>query len=99
MCNCYDHPCEVCKEMIPIHLEDYDTDPQEIVVICVKCVPKYLSMTSPNKSKDIRNKEYTEYLLRRHSGHAWKRVRIYSMTANARRHKGGNTPNCDYTIV
>lgn len=36
MCDCYNHKCDApgCKVFVPMHLEDYSTQQDEIFVFC-----------------------------------------------------------------
>jgi hypothetical protein len=43
MCDCYYHPCKVCRRKIPVHLGDFNTDRGEIEVYCwkhLRAIPK-----------------------------------------------------------
>lgn len=39
MCDCYHHACKVCGEPLPVHLNDYDTNREEVEVFCEKHLP------------------------------------------------------------
>jgi hypothetical protein len=80
MCNCYDHQCKECDTYIPIHLEDYDTDPDEIEVFCHRHIPESnVRIFKLTHKEDGLPKGF--------------RIGIRSLTENAKKHEGGNHPN------
>lgn len=96
MCNCYEHPCEICGEAIPMHLADFNTHPQEIIIVHVpKCLLKLRTITSPNKRRNWRSKPYTDWEWREEETDKWKTIRVFHLTANARIYSEGNHPNAE----
>jgi len=105
MCDCYDEKCHEngCKEILPVHLGDYETDRNEIIVYCRDHLPltdcRIFTLT-----EDEINKEYKYYysedgvLGRTFIGETlefpkgWK-MGIRSLTNNARENKDKNHPN------
>lgn len=42
MCDCYEHKCDVitCNEKIPIHIADFNTPRENVLVYCTRHIPK-----------------------------------------------------------
>lgn len=36
MCDCYEHKCEICNELIPWHIGDFNFDRKEFKIWCYK---------------------------------------------------------------
>ena len=92
MCDCYGEPCKICGELIPMHLEDYNTTRREIVAVCGMCI----STTSELSWLGLGPYRFTEYSYcteEKTNGNIWKSVRIYALTANAWKFRDGNHPN------
>ena len=34
MCDCYDHKCEICDHLVPMHISDFDYERSEFKVWC-----------------------------------------------------------------
>jgi hypothetical protein len=83
MCNCYEHPCEVCRKGLPVHLGDFATDPEEIEAYCWKHIPK--------GDPDVKVWRFTEGFERRKYGTLG--MAIKALTDNARANWDGNSPN------
>lgn len=96
MCNCYDDLCFRCGQWVPMHLEDFDTDPGELRTVCV--APQMSRPLICGGAGDIKFAwiGYTEvsFLDDRDGHQIWRRIRIYSLTRNAWSHRTGNLPNC-----
>ncbi len=39
MCDCYSHKCELCDELIPMHIGDYKFPREDFRVWCKKHIP------------------------------------------------------------
>lgn len=84
MCDCYDHKCIVCGDSIPMHLEDFSTEREEVAVFHEGCLKKAMKvwearMGNPESLCHFDMKED---------------VVVISLTKNAMRHQEGNYPNC-----
>ena len=84
MCDCYTHKCYCCEEKIPMHLEDFNTAREEVVVFCHEHIP------------DLRKNgavwEYWEEG-RELEDSAPKRCFVLATTKTALDHAQGNHPN------
>lgn len=93
MCNIVDIKCACCNRVLDMHLEDYDTQPEEINVFCRKHIPKDISRgalweidksTWPNKKLPYKANEL---------------VFVEWLTDNAQSHYLGNCPNWDCHLI
>jgi hypothetical protein len=39
VCRILDYPCKLCNKLLPLHLGDYETDPEEVEVFCQDHLP------------------------------------------------------------
>ena len=88
MCDCYEHACKICGELLPVHLGDYQTKRHEIEVFCRSHIPKsdvrIFTITEPTV-EEINNKK-RRYKI------GWK-MGIRYLTENAKKNKEINHPN------
>ena len=110
MCNCYNHKCEKCETVIPMHLEDYETRENEIKVFCHEHIPKrkgiriYVLEQEHRETLKMRfgeiegnNTLISEIVLIFCKGY---RIGIQDLTKNAKEHKWGNHPNiCEAELL
>ena len=77
-----------CAKILPIHLGDYDTDPEEIEVFCEDHIPNINARVFILKEEDDEYKK------------GWK-MAIRSLTKNAQKNRDMNHPNlaADWTEV
>ena len=92
MCDCYGHGCAVpgCREVIPMHLEDFETARYEIEVYCGEHIPADTSDGVMWAFSDKETQKRPRVLQ--------DRCFVRALTANARGHADGNLPNvfwCD----
>lgn len=92
MCDCYGHTCDAdgCSAVIPMHLEDFATDRDEVAVYCEAhagpgCDGVIWLWNDDDEFDDVP----AEQIPAEH----WHRCRVVPLTANARAHAGGNMPN------
>lgn len=83
MCDCYEHKCAECDEVLDMHLEDYSTDRDEIEVFCDKHIPENLDDGILWEWSDEVIEEPKE----------WRKIFVRCLTKNARCHSTGNHPN------
>lgn len=90
MCDCYNHKCAhpECATTMPMHLEDFDTDSDEINVYCEKHLPS----TTLHQGTLFRYKDEDEK--------EWSKLFVEPLTENAIANIEGNTPNAwDVEVV
>lgn len=84
MCDCYVHKCEHCDWMVPMHLEDFSTERDEIQVFCEDHLPENMTdgmVWEYNDNEKVKNPR------------KWHKVFVRWLTDNARIHAQGNSPN------
>jgi len=90
MCDIYFHRCEDknCANEIEMHLEDFETDHDEIQVFCGSHIPE-------NKTDGVLWRYHP------HSQKSHSRMFVRCLTENARSHWEGNCYNgeCDSLLV
>ena len=87
MCDCYDHECEFCAAKLPMHLEDFDTDREEIAVLCPSCLKRHEDFLLGNA--------YTIFKDIVDDGQKLGRWAVVYLTETAQRHRDGNEPNTE----
>lgn len=51
MCDCYEHPCEMCGCEISIHIADFCTDRENVHPYCTRCTRKLVRAGIPEGKK------------------------------------------------
>jgi len=90
-----------CKERLPFHLVDFDTDKKEIKVFCEKHLPnKNVRIFLITKMYEYEwNDDWTKETKTRNELMG-KKMGMRYLTRNAIRHKEGNYPNAeDFEII
>lgn len=98
MCDCYGEPCKVCGEIFPLHLEDFATGRQEIMLVCDTCLKRLATsgnLGDTNLYRFLKTNPYVEWSFRQDDkrGRPSKRLRLYALTQNALDHRMENSPN------
>ena len=83
MCDCYGHKCEKCNEILSVHLEDFDTEREEIKVFCENHLPRDMSDGTLWEWSDSEAD----------TPRKWFKMFIRPLTENARANYRGNCPN------
>lgn len=86
MCNCYVHKCAGCGKGVEMHLGDFDTEPEEIMVWCPKCTDKKFEYFSGDLTTALVRREDKD-------GLNIEFVAIRALTRNAFLMQDGNHPN------
>ena len=82
MCNCLMMPCKVCGTLLPLHLGDWLTQPEEVECYCRSHLPKgNVTVFILTKSE-----KYPIYKI------GWK-MGIRYLTENAKQNRSRNYPN------
>jgi hypothetical protein len=104
MCDILDKPCKTCGTLLPVHLGDYETAPEEVECYCEKHLPEK-DCRIFTLIEDSIEKEYT-YTHPEEGGPATRELKgeriefpkgwkmgIRALTDNAREYKDYNHPN------
>lgn len=86
MCDCYHDACRGCGKNWPIHLENFATDRDEVVVFCRECFAKLPLQQAFRPWRAFRVQDGSEMVI------------VY-LTDNALRHIEGNVPDDDYELI
>lgn len=83
MCDCYSHKCQApdCNVHLEMHLNDYDTDRDEIEIYCEAHLPENMD-DGVLWDVQLEDKSHTKFFVR-------------SLTENARNNSEGNHPNIE----
>ena len=87
MCDIYDATCPKCKRKIDMHLADFDTAQDEVMVMC--CIPSEYKLLKKGVLWLVGDDD--------EPGRDYKLVLVVALTDNARRHADGNHPNAPWT--
>jgi hypothetical protein len=79
-CNIVGAPCKICGKILPLHLGDYDTSPEEVEMFCQDHLPCHDIRIFTLTEDDDEYPAYTKFGIR-------------SLTDNARKNKDKNHPN------
>ena len=88
ICDCYGELCIGCGVMLPMHLGDFDTDRDEIAVVCGKCKSKYHLFLKGQRYIKWRYNEDDNKL---------RTMMIVALTDNAWNNREKNYPNAGST--
>lgn len=110
MCNIVNSPCVVCKKDLPLHLGDYETEPEEVECFCSEHIPdtnvRVFTLIEDDVDTDYDYPWENDQLIQTKTGEhvsypkGWT-MGIRSLTDTARRFEEMNFPNvgADFEIV
>ena len=91
MCNIVASPCKICGKDLPLHLGDYDTEPEEVECYCSEHLPdtnvRIFTLMEDDVYEDL---PYIPKSIIYPKG--WV-MGIRSLTENARENRDKNYPN------
>jgi hypothetical protein len=91
MCNIVNSPCIICDKNLPLHLGDYDTNPEEVECFCSEHIPDNdVSVFVLTEDDVYEDRPYIQRTIIFKKG--WV-MGIRYLTDNARTHKDKNYPN------
>ena len=94
MCDIYSHKCKFCGDEIEMHLGDYETDRDEIEVVCDKCLRKEIEKNLPVYPFELFPRlRRSFWLYASEEDWSFKLAMIVSLTENAWENRGINHPN------
>ena len=96
MCNIIGKECKICGKLLPLHLGDYDTDPEEVEMFCQDHLPCHDVRIYTLTEDDVWDDYPEDFVDTRkpivvHPANT--KFGIRALTYNARRYKDKNYPN------